>query len=645
MKDYIINPPFTPAIDYKKELNPQQYEVVTKAKGPSLILAGAGSGKTRVLIYRLAYLIDKGASPENILLVTFTNKAAKEMITRAESLLSRNLSGMWIGTFHHIGNIILRKEAKLLGFSPNFTIIDREDAKDLAQNCLEELNLSKQGKLFPKKDLILNVSSKSTNSLKDIEDVISESYSHIEEYTQPIKRVLKKYQKKKKEANLMDFDDLLFFWLEVMKKESIREKYSRQFNHILIDEYQDTNRLQFEILKKLSSASQNILAVGDDAQSIYSFRSAEIKNVLNFPQTFKDTKIFKLEINYRSTPEILDLANAVINNNKKQFPKHLRTIKKNHSLPVLIKADDTYKQASFIARQITKLYQEGIPLQKISVLFRSRYLALELEVELMQRSIPYIIRGGIRFFEQAHIKDVLSYLKIIVNPKDEISFKRALSLYPGIGRSYAYRIWEKSVKENLPQEEILKSLPKKAKEGTGQFSLLLASIKDEPRPEKALNKVIKKYADYCYLNFDNPEERIADLEELSKMAKSSSSIRNLLENLSAFEEFKGEAAVSPEAKEGSVVLSTIHQAKGLEWQAVFILGCSEYDFPHPKALNSQEQLEEERRLFYVAITRAKKYLYMAYPKSKYTYRSGIVIARPSMFIQEIAPELYDEWDK
>jgi DNA helicase II / ATP-dependent DNA helicase PcrA len=646
MKQYKIEPfiSLNSKIDYEKELNPQQYDVVTKAEGPCLVLAGAGSGKTRVLIYRLAYLIEKGINPKNILLVTFTNKAAREMINRAEQVLKTDLTSLWVGTFHHIGNLVLRKEAKQLGFSSNFTIIDREDAKDLIQDSMEDLGLSKKGTFFPKKDLILKIYSFAINSLSAVDEIIKERFSHIEEHTAVIKRILAKFEAKKKQANVMDFSDLLKLWLTVLQDKETRIKYSSMFLYTLVDEYQDTNRLQFEILKRITSVHKNILAVGDDAQSIYSFRSAEIKNILDFPNIFDGTKISKLEINYRSTPQILELANSIINMNKNQFPKHLIAINKKGELPALVKTEDVYKQAGFVAQRITELYRNNVPLKEIAILFRSRYLALEVEVELMKRNIPYIIRGGLRFFEQAHIKDVLSYLKILVNPANELPFKRTLSLQSGIGRKYAYKIWKKLIKEKMSKEAILESLPKKVKQGFKEFYALFTVLQKENNPETALKIIIDEYKDYCYTAFDNPDDRLLDLQELSKMAKNRLTIKDFLEDLSAFEEFKGETLISTEDKEDTVVMSTIHQAKGLEWHTVFIVGCNEYDFPHPKALNSQESLEEERRLFYVATTRAKKHLNIIYPEAKYTYRDGLVICRPSMFIHEIPSSMYEEWD-
>lgn len=643
MKSYKLEPFYSnAAINYEENLNYQQLQVVKEADGASLVLAGAGSGKTRVLIYRLAYLLQKGVPPENILLVTFTNKAAKEMIHRAETLLKSTLKGLWAGTFHHVGNMLLRKESGILGYSPNFTIIDKEDSKDLLEDCIEELGYTKQGKLFPKKDIISNIYSISVNSLKEIDDVIMQNYPHTEEYILDIKKVLRRYEEKKKQSNSMDFNDLLKYWLKILEIEETCKKYSENFKYILVDEYQDTNHIQFEILKRLASYNKNILVVGDDAQSIFSFRGADINNLLDFPKTFEGAHVYKLEINYRSSPQILSLANNIIRHNINQFPKVLKSVKPDAEKPMSVQAKDVYMQAKFVAQRTLEMINEGIPLKEIAVLFRSHFQALELEIELMKRNIPYVMRGGVRFFEQAHIKDVLSYLKIINNPNDELSFKRAVSLYKGIGRSYAARIWKMFVEERKETNEVVKGLPKRQQDGFREFASKLENLKIIDKPQGAIREVLAFYKDYCYLVFDNPDDRILDLEELAKMAADYPTIKRFLLELGSFEEFKGESVLSLEEKKEFLTLSTIHQAKGLEWESVFIIGFSDYEFPHPKALASSSALEEERRLFYVATTRAKSYLYITYPETKYTFKNGLIISRPSMFLTEVPNENYEE---
>jgi DNA helicase-2/ATP-dependent DNA helicase PcrA len=643
MKSYKLTP-FSGQhlINYEANLNCQQLGVVSEASGPCLVLAGAGSGKTRVLIYRLAYLLEKGVNPKNILLVTFTNKAAKEMIHRAEALLKSSLQGLWAGTFHHVGNLILRKEAKILGYSPDFTIIDREDSKDLLDDCIDELGYSGQGKLFPKKDIISNIYSLSTNSQIQTQEVIEKAYPYLEEYALQIKNVLNRYHDKKKQANTMDFDDLLDNWLKVLDDEEILKKYSQNFSFVMVDEYQDTNKLQFEILKKLAYYNRNILVVGDDAQSIYSFRGADINNLLDFPKNFPGARIYKLEMNYRSTSEILSLANNIIRHNLNQFPKTLSAIKGSGEKPVAVKTKDIYIQAKFVAQRILELINEGIDIGNIAVLFRSHFQALELEIELIKRNIPYVVRGGVRFFEQAHIKDAMAYLKIINNPFDELSFKRVLSLESGIGRTYANKIWKMLGEEKKTKEQAIEILPKKQQQGVSEFSKKIGAINACSNPQNAIKEIVKFYKDYCYLTFDNPEDRILDLEELSKMAADYPTTRRFLVELSSFEDFKGETVLAQAEKRQFLTLSTIHQAKGLEWEAVFIIGFSDYEFPHPKALSSTDALEEERRLFYVASTRAKSVLYITYPETKYTFKNGLILCRPSAFLTELAQDTYEE---
>ena len=645
MKDCKLKPFSHPSvIKYEENLNPQQLKVVYEADGPSLVLAGAGSGKTRVLIYRLAYLYEKGNDMRNILLATFTNKAAREMINRAENLIGMNLGKLWAGTFHHIGSIILRKESEVLGYSPNFSIADREDAKDIIEECIEEGGFNKKTKLFPKKDIIYNIWSLSASSLKSVDEIVLASYPHIEEFIPEVKKILACYTNKKKNSNVMDFSDLLFNWLKVLKIDHIKDKYSRIFKYILVDEYQDTNRIQFEILKRLSSYHKNILVVGDDAQSIYSFRAADINNLLDFPKYFKGAKVFKLQINYRSSPQILNLANEIIKHNIKQFPKQLSAVKENNELPIAVRTKDVYQQAQFVSQRIIELNNKGIPLSHIAVLFRSRFQALELEVELLKRSIPYIIRGGMRFFEQAHIKDVLAYLKIIVNPKDELSFKRALSIQRGIGRRFAGRIWKEYSIEKKKTQDIIKNLPNKQKQEFKKFTNIINRLKEIESPQEAIREILKTYSDYCHTAFDNPKDRISDLEELANMAHTFPTIRGFILELNSYESFKGETMLPGQNNGQALVLSTIHQAKGLEWKAVFIIGFSDYEFPHPKALNSQNKMEEERRLFYVASTRAKSILYITYPQNKYTFKNGLIISRPSIFLEELPKESYREWN-
>ncbi|HXZ34799.1 MAG TPA: ATP-dependent helicase, partial [Thermodesulfobacteriota bacterium] len=421
-------------LDYEKELNPQQLAVVKAAGGPILVIAGAGSGKTRVVTYRVAYLIESGVDPSGILLVTFTNKAAGEMLHRVQILVpgSMGVGGrVWGGTFHHIGNRILRRHASLVGYQPNFTILDREDAKALMDACIADLKINPKGSRFPKGEVLEDLVGLSVNTRRPIDELVFERYPFFYDLLDDIRAVAEHYRKRKRELNAMDFDDLLFYWETLLREHrEVRARYGGQFQHILVDEYQDTNRIQADIVDLLAEGHGNLMVVGDDSQSIYSFRGANFANILTFPQRYPKARVFKLEINYRSTPQILHLANTSILNNRVQFPKELQTVRPAGPIPSLVPAQGTMDQAAFVAQKVAEIRDGGIPLSQIAVLYRAHYHSMELQMELTRRGIPYEVRSGLRFFEQAHIKDVSAYLKIVSNPLDELAWKRALRLYP-----------------------------------------------------------------------------------------------------------------------------------------------------------------------------------------------------------------------
>jgi len=640
-------------IDYIKELNPEQLDVVMHGEGPCLVLAGAGSGKTRTLVYRVAYLIEKGVSPKNILLVTFTNKAAKEMLNRVEQLLKAKPQGLWGGTFHHIGNIVLRRYAKVLGYTNKFNILDKEDSKTLLKAVMGELHLNYKDKYFPKADIIQNIISFTANSQKPIKQVIEEKYSYLDPKLIPvIETIDKAYQKKKLKINVMDFDDLLLNWLKLLKKDkTIRKKLSTQFKYILVDEYQDTNHIQGEIINQLASVHKNVLVVGDDCQSIYSFRAADINNILDFPKKFKKTKVYKIETNYRSSPEILELANDSITNNLNQYQKALQPMLENKQKPALVSLRDSEQQAQFIAQRILELQEEGVGLSDLAILFRSSFQVMEMELELNKRGIPYQMRGGIKFFEQAHIKDIIAYLKIINNCVDELSWKRILLLYQGIGNANADYIWHeikdsKNIKAAVEQlnripgnNKVLTSLEKLNQ----LFKYLLEQKKDFIA--SAIKQIIKAdYEAYLKANFDNAKDRLEDLNQLANFATQYKKLEDFLADVTLSEGFKGETIEGyQEGPKEALVLTTIHQAKGLEWQYVFLLGLVEGQFPHNKIYDYPEEIEEERRLFYVAVTRAKDELYLTYPIISFSFTTGQNINKPSQFISELNDNLFEPW--
>jgi len=640
-------------VDYKDDLNSEQYEVVTGAEGPCLVLAGAGSGKTRTLIYRVAYLLEKGVSPENILLVTFTNKAARNMKDRIEALLRSKPRGLWSGTFHHIGNRSLRLFAKEAGYRRNFGILDEEDSMDLLKVCIKNLKIKVQEERFPQPKVLRSIISFSVNSGKTIERVLEKYYPYFLHFHGVIQRLRNEYDLKKKASNNMDYDDLLTKWLWLLRNSpEAKARFSGQFRYILVDEYQDTNKLQSQIIRELSVSHGNVLVVGDDAQAIYSFRGADVTNILRFPEEYPDARIFRLESNYRSSPEILELANASISNNRNQFEKHLRAINESDTKPVLAEVGDLYAQANFVGQRILELRDEGIDLNDIAVLFRAHYQSAELQMELTKRNIPFVVRGGIRFFEQAHIKDVLAYVKIVMNPFDEVSWLRALSTYPGIGSVYAGRIFDEFTQagnlKNIVTSRFGAFLPERAKKGLKGFKRIMGTIIDndlEKRPDEIIVRIIDSgYENYAMTHFDNSKDRIEDLHELVNFAHNYKSTRSLLHDITLRESFKGETIDGAPTSDEHLVLSTIHQAKGLEWKAVFIIGLCEGQFPHAKCMDDPEQTEEERRLFYVAATRTKKELYLLHPITRYDYNMGTVISRKSVFLGELGQGLYDKWD-
>ena len=447
-RDYVIEnfkTEFHPQIDYARELNPQQLAAVTAPPGPALVIAGAGSGKTRTLTYRVAYLLEQGIPADRILLLTFTNKAAGEMMRRVADLLGRQLPSLWGGTFHSIGARILRQHADLLGYRRDFTILDRDDAKDLIKACIADAGIeTKKGTHFPKPDVLCEIFSLSVNTHKSTAEMLKGQFEYFEQITRQVADVQKRYTARKRATNAMDFDDLLALWLRLLQEHAdVCEHYQRRFQFILVDEYQDTNRLQSDLIDLLAERHHNVMVVGDDAQSIYAWRGANFQNIFKFPKRYPEAKVFKIETNYRSTPEILKVANAAIAANTEQFTKELAPARKSGLKPALVACSDAAQQAAFIAQRVTELPEEGVDLNRVAVLYRSHFHALELQLELTRRNIPFSITSGIRFFEQAHIKDATAYLKLVANPRDELAFKRITQLLPGIGAKGADRLWKK----------------------------------------------------------------------------------------------------------------------------------------------------------------------------------------------------------
>lgn len=668
---------------YKDELNDEQFRVVTAPPKAALVVAGAGTGKTRTITYRVAYLIEQGVSPQRILLATFTNRASREMLRRVESLTgSQNVHKVWGGTFHRIGNLILRRHAVSLGFDSNYSILDSEDAKDFINVCIEDAVIDTKAKRFPKPEVVQDIISYANNTDSPIDEIVIEKYPYFEPLTHQIKRVDEIYRARKIERNVMDYDDLLMNWKRLLiEKPEIANVYAQQFQHILVDEYQDTNKLQAEIIDLLALKHRNVMVVGDDAQSIFAWRGAEFTNIYEFPKRYPEAELYKLETNYRSTPEILGLANVSIANNKRQFPKMLTAVKRSHDMkPALIPCADVEQQSAFIASRILELRDEGTSLEDIAVIYRSHYHSVELQLELARRNIPYRVQSGVRFFEQAHIKDVVSYLRIIVNPRDELAWKRVLKMIPGIGSTTATRVFD-AIQMHKPAREqgqyqdaagelavspsltvglvqdVPAAIPRLRTSGPFRNFIvlleLLSSQENRNNPSKQISLILEHgYESYLQENYENADSRAEDIRGLSMYAQRYESTETFLSELALLstERFKepaplvGEDVVSAGDEDEFLTLTSVHQAKGLEWKAVFIIWAAEGKFPSPRSLKEIDSEEEERRLWYVSLTRAKDELYITYPLLMTDYNRQTVLQKPSRFVTECPPAMFEIWN-
>ena len=645
--------PSAPKIDYAAELNPQQHAAVTAAPGPALVIAGAGSGKTRTLTYRVAYLIENGVAPHNILLLTFTNKAAREMLDRVAALIPHDLSGLWGGTFHSVGNRILRKHPIEAGFAQGFSIMDREDAEDLLTTVIGTLGVDPKDKRFPKAGVLADVLSFALNTGRSIDEVLVEKYPHFLEFAPQFTAARTKYEAKKQDANSVDFDDLLEKPLKLLRaNDAVREHYQRQFQFILVDEYQDTNHIQSDFIDLLAARHGNVMVVGDDAQSIYSWRGADFKNILEFPRRYPAATTYKIETNYRSVPEVLTVANAAIAGNLQQFPKNLVAVREGNDFrPALVPLQDTGDQARFVAQRVLELHEEGIELTEMAVLYRAHFHSMELQMEFTRRGIPFQITSGMRFFEQAHVKDVAAFLKFVVNPRDEVAFKRMARLLPGIGARSAEALWTNvaavpNLEKDFAGHLLAQKVPAKSRKAWEQLAHTLAELvpNGQPAPpSEMLRSVIEAiYDEYAQANFPNYDQRREDLNTLATFARQFPSAAEFLDQLALLTNLESEATATADETD-VVTMSSVHQAKGLEWKIVFVIWMCEGKFPSGRSLENDAALEEERRLFYVAVTRAKDELYLTYPQMHLGSGYGDLLQRPSRFLLEVPREHLEEW--
>jgi len=642
-------------VDYRAELNPQQFQAATHLTGPHLVIAGAGSGKTRTLIFRVAFLVESGIDPGSILLLTFTRRAAQEMMRRAASMLDDRCSRVSGGTFHSFANFILRKYAQAVGFSSQFTIVDRGDAEDIIQMIRTDLGFGSSNKRFPKKGTINDVISRAVNKCLPLDRVLMDDYPQFAAILPDIEKIAGQYRNYKQAKGIMDYDDLLIYLHRLLKEQAeIRKHISHTYRYIMVDEFQDTNRLQAEISALLASEHGNIMAVGDDSQSIYSFRGADFRNIMDFPSLFPGTVITTLEQNYRSTRPILDLTNAIIENAHEKYSKKLFSFIDGQGKPVFLESLSEEEQAAFVAQRILEIREEGVPLDRIAVLFRASWHANELELELKNRGIPYVKYGGLKFTEAAHIKDVLAFMRVVYNPLDEIAWRRVLPLMEGIGPTYATRIAAAVVTAGGELDALIgpEFTNKKFSENLHKLYKALSHLRQPGiSPAEQLQKVIVFYTPFFTIHYDDYRRREDDLDSLLRISNRYQTLEHLLTDMVLDPLDGSQVGVKPADKdEEKLVLSTIHSAKGLEWHSVFIIHLVDGYFPSAQSIAREEEVEEERRLFYVAATRAQRNLYLLVPDLEtrawgYYQSYGHLISQPSRFIAEIKnlSDLVEYW--
>ena len=611
-------------------LNQEQHAAAVHGDGPLLIVAGAGTGKTRTLVHRVAHLLDRGVPAHRILLLTFTRRAAQEMLARVERLVGSSSRQVHGGTFHGTGYRLLRKFGSRAGIANDFTILDQEDAVDLMHLSRAQLGYADKKKRFPKKETLHQVYSRHINTDIGVGDILAEDYPQFEDFSPDIIRIFADYTRRKTERNLVDYDDLLLFWAAMLDAPGLAGQVAGMYDHLLVDEYQDTNLLQAKVLRGMCRAHANLTVVGDDAQSIYAFRGATIRNILDFPRTFQGASIVTLAQNYRSTQAILDTSNVAISRAAERYTKDLWTDRGAGEKPWLVTAADEAAQTRFVVDRVMELHEDGVPLREIAVLFRAGYMSADLEIELTARGIPFEKWGGLKFLEAAHVKDVLAFLRILENPRDEVSWYRVLMLLPGIGEGTARAAIDALSAANWSHDAYAAFVaPARAGEAHRTLVGLLDSLRRTPtRGEGAVADDIVRirgvYDGLLRERYDKAEPRLADLDQLQTIAAGFPDRGAFLAAL-ALEppQATSDLGNGATSEDDALVLSTAHSAKGREWDAVFIIWAVDGWFPLSRSLNSDDEIDEERRLFYVALTRARNHVFVTYPLAVYdSRRSG-----------------------
>lgn len=623
-------PPPPPSDSWLDELNDAQRSAVTHAEGPLLIVAGAGSGKTKTLACRVAWLISRGVDPERILLLTFTRRAAEEMLRRAAHACAAGRAGtsrVWGGTFHAIANRLLRMYAQPAGLSPDFTVMDQSDAADLMDMVRHEERLSTRDKRFPRKATCLDIYSRCLNGAEDLAQTLARHFPWCAEWERDLKALFRSYVERKQEQNVLDYDDLLVYWRALIEDDGLAERIGGRFDHILVDEYQDTNVVQADILRRMRLRNANLTVVGDDAQSIYSFRAASVRNMLDFPLHFPGARIVMLEQNYRSIAPILESTNRLLAGAKESFRKTLWSTRQGGARPALVPCRDETEQDAFVARRLIEHYEQGIPLRKMAVLFRTAYHSDSLELELTRRNLPFRKYGGLKFIEAAHVKDLIAFLRLIENPRDRTAWFRVLQLLDGVGPGTAERIMN-HLAQRGHDPRALAAFPAQAAyaESLADFARLIEELSDARAGNcgAEVARIRRFYEPIFAKSYDNARVRLHDLESLERVAGGYASRRDFLTDLALDPPSATSDLAGPPVKdEDWLTLSTIHSAKGCEWDVVFVIHAADGCIPSDMATGSAGEIDEELRLLYVAMTRARDFLYVIWPLRYYAKGRGL----------------------
>jgi DNA helicase-2/ATP-dependent DNA helicase PcrA len=633
------------SIDYVRQLNAAQYQAVTSGDGPVLVVAGAGSGKTRTLVYRVAWLVEQGAEPETVLLLTFTRRAANEMLTRASAMLDFRCQHVLGGTFHWLANRLLHRYGLRLAFDPNFTILDRGDAEDVINFLAGSLGLREQHRHFPKKHTIADIFSKAVNRAEPLADVLVREYDHFLQYREELAALWERYGLYKRQNQVMDFDDLLLYFARLLQeREDVRQEISCQYRYLLVDEYQDTNRLQAEIVRALAAAHRNVMVVGDDSQAIYAFRGAHYRNILDFPKLFPEAKIYKLEENYRSTQPILDVANGIIQSAREKYTKCLRSQRGTGTRPLLVRPADEGKQSDFVCDRVREYQRRGLTLRDMAVLFRASFHSFDLEVALTRAGIPFVKYGGFRFVEAAHIKDVLAHLRAWRNPQDRISWHRLLLLVDKVGAKRSQEIISHLLEEEAGPERLrvyAQRLP--ARHGLHRLVHLFEELSQPGLTVSQQVRAVRTYYEPILVaKHDDYPKRLRELDYLQDWTVKYHRLEDFLADVALEPPTASLPEGHPQLAEDHLVLSTIHSAKGLEWRAVFVISAVDGRLPSGHAFGDEEMLEEERRLLYVAVTRAKDFLFVCAPEQTYDRASGFRPAHLSLFLRQVPGQVFSD---